>query len=83
MLDFVLMITKYYKFSTKYRNFPRFLTEKRHRSNPPPRQRPYDVSRGQYRRFPYMSVISSTIITTVITVFTRLDLKRFEISKNC
>ena len=31
-----LMITKYYKFSTDYRNFPRFLTEKLHRCQPPP-----------------------------------------------
>ena len=52
MLDFVyfVLITKYYKFSTNYRNFPQFLNEKRHRCHPPLHpQRPCDVSRGQYR----------------------------------
>ena len=53
MLDFVYfvqMISKYYKVSTNYWNFPRFFTEKRHRRQPPhPPQHPYEVSRGQNR----------------------------------
>ena len=43
MLDFVYfveMITKYYKFSTNYRNFPQFQTEKRHRCQPSPNPPP-------------------------------------------
>ena len=64
------MISKYQKFLSNCRNFPRFFAEKHHwRQPPPPPQRPYDVSRGQnrYVMLPLMVPSRETVTKSVYT----------------